>query len=108
MTSESPWNSTDVILQEVTCNYMISSYPMIKKTTFNINDRFKYRDDMSSNDILLNEISSSLIGVNINPSYDIGTDDIPRIRTYVSNERHHKISADKIAEILCIGPDKAA
>ena len=42
------------------------------------------------------------------PTYDTDTNDIPRIRTYVSHERHNKISADKISEILCIGPDKAA
>ena len=108
MTSESPWNPTDVILQEVTSNPAMMTTPMVKRTTFNMNDRFKYRDDMSSDDILLNEISSSLTSVNPDPSYDVETDDVPRIRTYVSHERHNKISADKIAEVLCIGPEKAA
>ena len=107
MTSETPCNPSDVALQEVSRN-AIKEPPMIKRETFNMNDRFKYREDVSSDDILLNEISSSLTGIEPSPTYDIETDDIPRIRTYVSHKRHHKISADRIAEVLCIGPDKAA
>ena len=89
MASESPWNTTDVIIQEVMSSPIMMPNPMVKRTTFNINDRFKYHDDMSSDDILLNEISSSLTSVNPNTSYDIDTDDIPRIRTYISHERHN-------------------
>ena len=74
---------------------------------FNDNDRFQYREDLSVDDIILNEISSSLSGINQDNLFQLGGGDITRLRTHVSNERHNQVSAENISEILVIGPNKA-
>ena len=74
-----------------------------------MNDRYLYREDISVNDILLNGISSSLTSMgNIKSStYDQELENIPRIRTNVSTERHSKIAADRLSDIFCIGLERA-
>ena len=74
---------------------------------FNDNDRFQYREDLSVDDIMLNEISSSLTGINEDNPFQLRVEDTPYIRTYVSSERHNQVSADNISEILGIGPNNA-
>ena len=106
MTSDRPWNPSDVMLQEVS-QCAVNKLPSIKKVLFNMNDRFQYRDDMSSDDIMLNEISSALTGIKEEGQFDLDTNDIPRIRTYVSHDRHSQVSAENIAEKLGIGIDRA-
>ena len=106
MTNDHPWNPSEVTLQEL-ARKNIGKLPPMKKVSFNWNDRFQYREDMSSNDIMLNEISSSLINTNQKELYYPGTEDIQPNKTYVSFDRHNQVTSDKIAEILCIGPDKA-
>ena len=39
--------------------------------------------------------------------YDQELEDIPRARAYVSNERHNKITADRLSDIFCIGLERA-
>lgn len=105
VTSEHPWNPNEVELKQVISE---NKYPNVKKIEFNMNDRYAYRDDISTNDIILNEISSSLTTLNTpNNGYDLHTLDVPRTRTYVSHERHNTITADKLSDMLCIGPDRA-
>jgi len=105
VTSDRYWNPSEVELKEITRE---SVSPCIKKITFNMNDRYIYRDDVSTNDIILNEISSSLTTLGTPDSnVDPHTMDVPRVRTYVSHERHNKVTADKLSDMLCIGPERA-
>ena len=107
MTSDRPWNPSDVMLQEVS-QCAMNEVPLMKKVLFNMNDRFQYRDDMSNDDIMLTEISSTLTGIKAEDQFDLDTNDIPQIRTYVSHERHIQVSADEsIAEKLGINIDRA-
>ena len=106
MASKSPWNPSEVVLQEVSKN-ALKDPPLVKKIMFNGNDRFKYCEDLSVNDIILNEISSSLSGINQDSLFQASGDDIPRLRTYISCDRHNQVSAENIPEILGIGPNKA-
>ena len=97
MTSELLWNPSEVTLKAVS-QKVNEQLPLVKKIHFNVNDRFMYREDMSNNDIVLNEISSSLVGINGNMIMDPNTNDIPRLRTYVSHDRHNQVSAENAAE----------
>ena len=106
MTSDHPWNPSEVTLQEITRD-RVKDLPPLRKISSNWNDQFQHREDVSSDDIMLNEISSSLTNMNAKVLYDPDTIDIPPAKTYVSFERHNQVSSDKIAETLCIGPDKA-
>ena len=106
LTSDVTWNPSEVTLQE-TSRDKPSKLPFIKRIKFNNNDRYQYREDMSINDIMLNEISSSLTGINEDNPFQLRVEDTPYIRTYVSSERHNQVSADNISEILGIGPNKA-
>ena len=106
MTSDHPWNPSEVTLQELK-RKPTNDLPPMKKILINCNDRFQYREDMSSDDIMLNEISSSLTNMHSKALYDPNTEDIQPNKTYVSFERHNQVSSDNIAEMLCIGPDKA-
>ena len=56
---------------------------------------------------MLNEILSSLSGVNQESLFQASGDDIPRLSTYVSSDRHNQVSVENISEILGIGPNKA-
>ena len=58
MTSDVPWNPSEVTLQEASRDKP-SKLPFIKRINFNNNDQYQYREDMSINDTMLNEISSS-------------------------------------------------
>ena len=57
---------------------------------------------------MLNEISSFLSGINEDNPFHLEVEDTPRIRTYVSNERHNQVSAENVAELFSIGPEKAS
>ena len=108
MTSESPWIPREVTLQEIS-QEANGQLTLMKKIRFNENGRFSiYREDMSNNDIMFNEISSSLTGINENTLMDTDTNDYPRLRTYVSHERHNQVSAENVAELFSIGPEKAS
>ena len=56
---------------------------------------------------MLNEILSSLSGINQESLFQASGDDIPRLSTYVSSDRHNQVSVENISEILGIGPNKA-
>ena len=108
MTSNKPWNPSCVQLQEVNVHH-INQDPVIKQVTLGMNDQYLYCEDISTNDIMLNEISSSLTSLNNieRNLYDQEMEDIPRARTYVSNEQHNKITADRLSDIFCIGLERA-
>jgi hypothetical protein len=40
-------------------------------------------------------------------TYDEDLEDVPARRTFISNERHSKITADRLAERFGIGPERA-
>ena len=63
MTSNKPWNPSSVQLQEVNFHH-INQDPVIKQVTSGMDDRYLYCEDISTNDIMLNEISSSLTLLN--------------------------------------------
>ena len=73
----------------------------------NNDDQFRYREDLSVDGIMLNEISLSLPGINEENSFKSSVDDIPRIMRYVSSDRYNQVSKENISEILRIGPNKA-
>ena len=105
VTSEDHWNPSEVELKQIASMH---NQPDVKRIDFNMNDRYIYRDNISTNDIILNEISSSLTTLDDSDlEIDPHTLDVPRIRTYVSHERHNKVTADRLSDMLCIGPERA-
>ena len=77
VTSDCYWNPSEVELREITSK---SVSPCIKKVTFNMNDLYIYRDDVLTNNIILNEISSSLTTLGTpNSNVDPHTINVPRV-----------------------------
>ena len=64
-----------------------------------------YRDES-----ILHSIDQLLVtlGEMVSINYESGTLDIPIRRTFVSGDRHNKLDAHNLAELWCIGPQRAA
>ena len=66
-------------------------------------------EDPSSDEAILSEVNTALISFKessircINATYAFG-EDIPARKTFVSNERHRKVTLDSLAELWHIGP----
>ena len=64
---------------------------------------------MPSDELILHSIEPTLVSLGeLSTNYNKALDDVPARRTFVSNDRHLKVSADKLAEMWCIGPKRAS
>ena len=116
MTSAHPWNPSEVVLAQATAQGGSRESWKRRLETINVfPNRFEYLDAMSD-EALLDSIDPSLANVTeqlqkrqrmsqVETVYD--QLDTPARRTFVSDERHLKVSAELIAERFGIGPLRA-
>jgi hypothetical protein len=117
MMSPTSWNPQEVSLSSATTlpteslpTSRISHISRVGSVT-----RYEYLDP-TSDEALLHSINPSLINlkeqmsnrtINQTMTYDKDLEDVLARRTFVSNERHSKITADLLAERFGIGPERA-
>jgi hypothetical protein len=117
MTSPASWNPQDVSLSE-TSTTLEDSLPNYRESHISRVGsvrRYEYLDP-TSDEALLHSINPSLVSLKEQISvrsirqattYDRDLEDTPARHTFVSTERHSKISAELIAERFGIGPGRA-
>ena len=124
MTSPIPWEPVDITLGKV------HSTPGLRAPLDIESERGEYDGDTThhrysefeTDDAMLHEIEPSLIHlkerliskIQVRPQAKVtvsatetATDDVPLRRTFVSTERHQKLTADQLSETWCIGPRRA-
>ena len=129
MTSKEIWEPSEVTLGEIS-----RSSKRVQRQIFSVkvdehhastheysrsvHEIYRYVDP-SSDEAILNEVNPVLIQMTeriiskteINDSHVISDDremdDVPSRRTFVSTERHKRISAESLSELWAIGPNKA-
>ena len=106
VTSSKPWNPASVNLQRIQPPH----YDINECNHCSVNDQYDYCEEMPKCGMTLSEATSiPLINEEkLTRLYDNDLEDMPRVRTYVSTERHNRVSANILSEILGIGPQKAA
>ncbi|KAI2502896.1 Reverse transcriptase (RNA-dependent DNA polymerase) [Fragilaria crotonensis] len=120
MTSSTPWNPADVIMVQAT-NQGGRNHPWKRQieTTDSTYNRFEYTDvEISSDDAHMDSIDPSLVrlgerlhqklkrvSAQVETVYD--QTDTPARRTFVSDERHTKVTAEMIAEKFGISIPRA-
>jgi hypothetical protein len=120
MTSPTPWNPNDVTLNEATTSTPVGSTPAYRISHISkvgsVN-HYEYTDP-TSDESLLHAINPCLVNLRAHllsrtikqttPKYDHDLEDVPARHTYVSTERHSKVTSDNLAErFVCIGPEHA-
>jgi hypothetical protein len=117
MTSPTSWNPQEVSLSSATTlpteSLPTSRISQISRVSSSVT-RYEYMDP-TSDEALLHSINPSLINfkeqmsnrtINQTTTYNKDLEDVPARRTFVSNERHFKITADLLAERFGIGPER--
>ena len=118
MTSTSPWEPSQVRLGQVvgcTRRHIFSikvdeNYSSTAPSDYSTSTVRIY-EDPSSDEAILSEVNTALISFKessircINATYAFG-EDIPARKTFVSNERHRKVTLDSLAELWHIGPSQ--
>ena len=113
MTSSEPWKPYEVHLGKVKTDKKDDRYSTLFQRVNEVwshNNEIKYvYHDNKSDETILHSIEPSLIilGELTREKYDSDTLDIPLRRTFVSGDRHNRLNAGKIAEMWCIGPNRA-
>jgi hypothetical protein len=110
MTSSSPWNPSDVVMVQATDQGGKRPWKRSCESFLANETRYEYLDP-SSDEALLHEINPFLAPVEQHQLSQLETVyeqiDVPARRTFVSNERHAKVSAELVAERFSIGPLRA-
>ncbi|KAI2502013.1 Reverse transcriptase (RNA-dependent DNA polymerase) [Fragilaria crotonensis] len=121
MTSASPWNPSDVAMLQATHQGGSTVHPPWKRQIATVDstfeDRYEYAD-ANSDDAMLDSIDPSLVRLNerlnakqqrVNAQVDTVFDhtDAPGRRTFVSEERHVKVTAHSLAEKFGISIPRA-
>ena len=117
MTSSHPWNPTEVVMIQQATHQGGRNNPWKRQVsaTYTFHKQYEYLE-ADSNEALLDSIDPSLARTaevlqenrmlaQANTIYD--QVDMPAHRTFVSDERHVKVSAELIAERFGIGPTRA-
>jgi hypothetical protein len=115
MTSPHTWTPSDVQMIQATEQDKASPWKRRLEALYSIDHRSEYVD-AGSNDALLDSIEPSLVGPvdllkrkyyisQINTIYD--QIDVPARRTFISDERHVKVSSELIAERFGISMNRA-
>ena len=119
LTSQSPWEPTTVQLGQIQQLATRREQPRVLSEYHSIR-KYEYVEP-DSNDADLHSIDPTLtnlgrlLDTTINTATTISSattedptmEDIPSQRTYVSTQRHTKLTADALAEHFCIGPRQA-
>ncbi|KAI2507356.1 Reverse transcriptase (RNA-dependent DNA polymerase) [Fragilaria crotonensis] len=121
MTSASPWNPSDVAMLQAAHQGGSTVHPPWKRQIATVDstfeDRYEYAD-ANSDDAMLDSIDPSLVRLNerlnakqqrVNAQVDTVYDhtDAPGRRTFVSEERHVKVTAHSLAEKFGISIPRA-
>ena len=119
MTSSAPWNPSDVMMLQATHQGGSTTHPWKRQITTvdSIYDRYEYADT-SSDDAFMDSINPSLVRLGerlhakqqrFNAQVDSVYDhtDTPARRTFVSDERHAKVTAEALAEKFGISIPRA-
>jgi hypothetical protein len=117
LTSNEPWNPNEVVLGKVSSQSPVTPNDFkiqIKSTKAQTeyDNSFHYYDP-TSDEALLHETNPILVNLkeliiqSTHVNNGLIPDEVPSRRTFVSNKRHGKKTADSIAELWCIGPKRA-
>ena len=115
MTSPQPWNPSAVVMAQATAQGGSRPWKRRLESVNSYDARSEYLD-AESDEALLHAIDPSLahIAERLRKRYrmsqvetDYDQKDVPARRTFVSDERHVKVSAELIAERFGIGPVRA-
>jgi hypothetical protein len=114
MTSPMAWIPTQVILSEATSTPPSDDVPQIRESTISrVGSMRQYEYlDPSSDEALLHSIDPSFVNLRERliaktTRYDQDLEDAPARQTFVSTERHSKITSGHIAKRFGIGPERA-
>ena len=112
MTSIIPWEPHEVHLGQVQSKAQPSPpfYRCINKVWRSCDQQPLYQYNNTGNDeAILHSIEPTLVALGELASniYDPSTLDIPVRRTFISGDRHVKLNANKLAELWCIGTQRA-
>ena len=104
MTSRRPWNPADIVLQQVGTS---PSNPQLQGTDTPILEADDY-DLLCSVDPSLVDLHAQLNRCRrISETNTLDMLDVPVRRTFVSHERHTKVTADSLADRFCVGTERA-
>eukprot|EP00978_Attheya_sp_CCMP212_P042102 scaffold251199_cov53-Attheya_sp.AAC.1 len=98
MTLPKPWEPSQVLLQELRAN-------RFTKDVYDEDAPFLIQISpclTNLSEVLMNRVNYLQVSM-----VETEIDDVPARRTFVSTERHTKITADSLAERFCIGPERA-
>jgi hypothetical protein len=114
LSSAMAWNPTQVVLSEASTTAPSDDLPKIRESTISrVGSMRQYEYlDPSSDEALLHSIDPSFVHLRERliaktTRYDKDLEDAPARRTFVSTDRHSKITSDHIAERFGIGPERA-
>ena len=108
LTSSFEWNPHDVVLGKLTSKPAMNTN-FIRDTS---TGDYTYKE-VSSDEATLHSISTVLTDLKTNLEHQISKistpaeDDIPARRTFISHDRHRKVTADLLSELWCIGTKRA-
>ena len=119
MTNSFPWEPSQVQLGQVkTCtrrhvfSIKVDEHYLSTAPSDYSKSEVRMYEDPSSDEAILSEVNTVLISFkenstrSINATYAFGEDVLAR-KTFVSNERHRKVTSDSLAELWQIGPKRA-
>lgn len=108
LTATREWNPSEVTMSQLATQ---QTPPMFRQNESRIGSQWSYLD--ATNDhAILNEIDPTLVQLReriiSTMNIDENTVDVPTRRTFVSHDRHTRVTADTLAERFLSGPGQAA
>ena len=113
LTSSTQWNPGEVVLGKVQNEPV---WVRVKKiqihvddSGFNTLDKYVFESHAIDDDIEMHEINPIMRAINEIDTSHVGYEinDIPKKSSFISHERHNKLSAESLAENWCMGIMKA-
>eukprot|EP00978_Attheya_sp_CCMP212_P022615 scaffold67703_cov46-Attheya_sp.AAC.1 len=98
MTSPKPWEPSQVLLQELRAN-------RFTKDVYDEDAPFLIQISPCLTN--LSEVLTKRVNYSQVSMVETEIDNVPVRRTFISTERHTKITADSLAERFCLGPERA-
>ena len=113
LTSSTQWNPGEVVLGKVQSGPIRMNVKKVQihvdESGYNTLDKYVYESHIISDDIEMHEVNPIMRAINEIDASQVayGMNDIPGKSSFVSHERHNKLSAEALAENWCIGIIKA-
>ena len=113
LTSSTQWNPGEVILEKVQSEPVRVNVKKIQihvdDSGFNTLDKYLYESHAIDDDIEMHEVNPIMRAINEIDTSQVGYEinDIPKKSSFISHERHNKLSAESLAENWCMGIMKA-